>query len=54
MAEQRASRSESADDDLAAASDAAPLKLEHFLPYQLMVVASLVVGSLHSRVWWEK
>jgi DNA-binding MarR family transcriptional regulator len=50
MAEQRASRSESADDDLAAESDAAPLKLEHFLPYQLMVVASLVSQAL-SRVY---
>jgi DNA-binding MarR family transcriptional regulator len=34
----------------AAAADSAPLKLEHFLPYQLNVVASLVSQAL-SRVY---
>jgi DNA-binding MarR family transcriptional regulator len=53
MASQRASHSEAAD-ELAAASiasgETAPLKLEQFLPYQLMVVASLVSQAL-SRVY---
>ena len=49
MALQRASHSETAD-EAAAASDGAPLKLEDFLPYQLMVVASLVSQAL-SRVY---
>lgn len=53
MASQRASRSEIADQPAAASAasaDAAPLKLEHFLPYQLNVVASLVSQAL-SRVY---
>jgi DNA-binding MarR family transcriptional regulator len=50
MAEQRASRSDIADEIGPAGGDAAPLKLEHFLPYQLMVVASLVSQAL-SRVY---
>jgi DNA-binding MarR family transcriptional regulator len=53
MASQRASQSDVADDSTAgsvAASEAAPLKLEQFLPYQLMVVASLVSQAL-SRVY---
>jgi len=48
MAGQQASRSEVA--DKADTGDAAPLKLEHFLPYQLMVVASLVSQAL-SRIY---
>jgi DNA-binding MarR family transcriptional regulator len=52
MAGHRASRSEVADEAAAglAASESAPLKLEHFLPYQLNVVASLVSQAL-SRVY---
>jgi DNA-binding MarR family transcriptional regulator len=53
MTSQRASQSEVADDSAAAsaaADEAAPLKLEHFLPYQLNVVASLVSQAL-SRVY---
>lgn len=42
------SRSEAV--DIAAAADNAPLKLEDFLPYQLMVVASLASQAL-SRVY---
>ncbi len=50
MAIQRASHSEAADEAAAALADGAPLKLEDFLPYQLMVVASLVSQAL-SRVY---
>jgi DNA-binding MarR family transcriptional regulator len=58
MANRGASRSELADAGggaastaaAAAAADDAPLKLEHFLPYQLNVVASLVSQAL-SRVY---
>jgi DNA-binding MarR family transcriptional regulator len=54
MASQRAIRSEIAgrpgSADCAATADSAPLKLEHFLPYQLNVVASLVSLAL-SRVY---
>jgi len=50
MAIQRASHSEAADEAAAAMADGAPLKLEDFLPYQLMVVASLVSQAL-SRVY---
>jgi DNA-binding MarR family transcriptional regulator len=54
MASQRAIRSEIAGQpagaDCAATADSAPLKLEHFLPYQLNVVASLVSLAL-SRVY---
>jgi DNA-binding MarR family transcriptional regulator len=54
MASQRAIRSEIAEPpagaDCAATADSAPLKLEHFLPYQLNVVASLVSLAL-SRVY---
>ena len=53
MTSQRASQSEPADEQTAApaaSSDSAPLKLEHFLPYQLNVVASLVSQAL-SRVY---
>jgi DNA-binding MarR family transcriptional regulator len=53
MASQRARQSEASADLAAAFSDsgeAAPLKLEQFLPYQLMVVASLVSQAL-SRVY---
>lgn len=53
MGGQRASERDVAD-ELAArsarAGDAAPLKLEHFLPYQLNVVANLVSQAL-SRVY---
>jgi DNA-binding MarR family transcriptional regulator len=51
MAIRQASRSEMPDAGGAAASAGqAPLKLEHFLPYQLNVVASLVSQAL-SRVY---
>jgi DNA-binding MarR family transcriptional regulator len=50
MAIQRASHREAADEAAAAMDDGAPLKLEDFLPYQLMVVASLVSQAL-SRVY---
>jgi DNA-binding MarR family transcriptional regulator len=58
MASQRASQGhqegyrldERAAADCAVAPDAAPLKLEHFLPYQLNVVTSLVSQAL-SRVY---
>ncbi len=57
MASQRASqgnrdgqRDERAAADCAVSPDAAPLKLEHFLPYQLNVVTSLVSQAL-SRVY---
>ncbi len=52
MAGHRASQSDAADEPAAAlpASESAPLKLEHFLPYQLNVVASLVSQAL-SRVY---
>ena len=53
MASQRASQSEAANEPAAgsaASGEAAPLKLEHFLPYQLNVVASLVSQAL-SRVY---
>jgi DNA-binding MarR family transcriptional regulator len=53
MASQRASQSvigEQAAAAFAASAESAPLKLEHFLPYQLNVVASLVSQAL-SRVY---
>jgi DNA-binding MarR family transcriptional regulator len=53
MASQRACQSEMADEAGAGAAEAdenAPLKLEHFLPYQLNVVTSLVSQAL-SRVY---
>jgi DNA-binding MarR family transcriptional regulator len=51
MANQRTSQSEAASEPESAASGAsAPLQLEHFLPYQLNVVASLVSQAL-SRVY---
>ena len=50
MSSQRMSQSETVDEAAAALADGAPLKLEHFLPYQLMVVASLVSQAL-SRVY---
>jgi DNA-binding MarR family transcriptional regulator len=52
MAGHRASQSEVADEPATAlaAAESAPLKLEHFLPYQLNVVASLVSQAL-SRVY---
>jgi len=50
MAIQRASHSEAAYEAAPAMADDAPLKLEDFLPYQLMVVASLVSQAL-SRVY---
>jgi DNA-binding MarR family transcriptional regulator len=53
MASQRASQSvigEQVTAASAASAEAAPLKLEHFLPYQLNVVASLVSQAL-SRVY---
>jgi len=50
MAIQRASHSEAAYEAVPAMADDAPLKLEDFLPYQLMVVASLVSQAL-SRVY---
>ena len=56
MANRQASRSEWADKGIAAATSSAfeaPLKLEHFLPYQLNVVASLVSLAL-SRVYAKR
>lgn len=50
MGIQRMSRSEAVDEAATALADSAPLKLEDFLPYQLMVVASLVSQAL-SRVY---
>ena len=50
MSSQRMSHSEVVDEATAAMADGAPLKLEAFLPYQLMVVASLVSQAL-SRVY---
>jgi DNA-binding MarR family transcriptional regulator len=50
MSSQRMGHSEAVDEIAAAMADGAPLKLEHFLPYQLMVVASLVSQAL-SRVY---
>jgi DNA-binding MarR family transcriptional regulator len=50
MSSQRMSHSEVVDEATAAMADCAPLKLEAFLPYQLMVVASLVSQAL-SRVY---
>jgi len=53
MASRRASQSDAANEPgtaSAATGEAAPLKLEHFLPYQLNVVASLVSQAL-SRVY---
>ena len=54
MASQRRSRSDIAEQaGAAAAAEAAPLKLEHFLPYQLNVVANLVSHAL-SRVYAQR
>lgn len=52
MANHRASQSDLADEPEAAltAPESAPLQLEHFLPYQLNVVANLVSQAL-SRVY---
>src|SRR5579863_1319375 len=50
MSSQRMSQNEAVDEAAAALADSAPLKLEDFLPYQLMVVASLVSQAL-SRVY---
>lgn len=52
MASQRASQSDIIGEEaaVAALAESAPLKLEHFLPYQLNVVASLVSQAL-SRVY---
>ncbi len=50
MSSQRMSQSEAVEEAAAALADSAPLKLEDFLPYQLMVVASLVSQAL-SRVY---
>ncbi len=49
-APQQAAGADDAAVEAAATGDAAPLKLEHFLPYQLNVVASLVSLAL-SRVY---
>jgi DNA-binding MarR family transcriptional regulator len=49
MSNRRISQSD-ADETAAAMADGAPLKLEDFLPYRLMVVASLVSQAL-SRVY---
>ena len=55
MAAQHAIESKTADDVTAnrTTGDRAPLKLEHFLPYQLNVVSSLVSQAL-SRVYAER
>jgi DNA-binding MarR family transcriptional regulator len=56
MAGQRAIEDESRDDpaaDEAKLGERAPLKLEHFLPYQLNVVSSLVSQAL-SRVYAQR
>jgi DNA-binding MarR family transcriptional regulator len=50
MASQRTSRRDIAEQAGAAAAESAPLKLEHFLPYQLTVAANLVSQAL-SRVY---
>jgi DNA-binding MarR family transcriptional regulator len=56
MASQRASRNDAAEPAVpadVASAEAAPLKLEHFLPYQLNVVTSLVSQAL-SQVYSQR